>query len=64
MNILHSFILYLLFINKHDQITQLLIFPCVIGKVQNGEPPTILTVRDDGMFGSTNEIRAIGAKVG
>ena len=52
------------FINKHDQITRLLILPCVIGKVQNGEPPIVLTVRDDGMFGSTKEIDVIGAKAG
>ena len=52
------------FINKHDWITQLLILLCVIGKVHNGGPPTILTVGDDGGFGSTNEIHAIRAKVG
>ena len=51
------------FINKHDQITRLLILPCVIGKVQNGEPPIVLTVRDDGGFESTNEIHGIRAKV-
>ena len=53
---------YDLFINKHDWIAQLLIFPCVIGKVQKGEPPILLMVRADEGFGSTNEIHAIGVK--
>ena len=38
-------------------------FPYVIDKVQKGELPTLLTVRDDGGFESTNEIHAIRAKV-
>ena len=52
-----------LLINKHDQIAQPLILPCVIGKVQKGEPPTLLIVRGDGGFRSTNEAHSIGAKV-
>ena len=51
------------FINKHDQTAQLLILPCVTGKVQKGELSTFLaTVRDDGRIGSTNEMHAIGGK--
>ena len=45
---------YDLFINKHDWIAQLLVLPCVIGKVQKEEPPFLLMVRDDEGFGSTN----------
>ena len=41
----------------------MLILPFVTDKVQNGEPPTLLTVRGDRGFGSTNEIYAIGAKI-
>ena len=41
----------------------MLIFPYVIDKVQKEELPTLLTVRDDGVFGSANEIHAIRAKV-
>lgn len=52
-----------LFINKHDRIAQLLILLCVIGKVQKGEPPTLLTVRVDGGFGSTKEIHVTGAGI-
>ena len=52
-----------LLINKHNQIAQLLNFPYVIDKVQKGELPTLLTVRDDGGFESTNEIHGIRAKV-
>ena len=52
-----------LVINKHNQIAQLLNFPYVIDKVQKGELPTLLTVRDDGGFESTNEIHAIGVWV-
>lgn len=52
-----------LFINKHDQIAQLLILPCVIGKVQKGQPPTLLTVKVDGDFGSMDEAHSFGAKV-
>ena len=32
-----------LFINKHDRTAQLLILPCVTGKVQKGELSTLLT---------------------
>ena len=52
-----------LFINKHDQIAQLLILPCVIGKVQKGEPLTLLTFWSERVSGSINEITAIGTKV-
>ena len=40
-----------------------MILSFVTGKVQNREPPTLLMVRDDRGFGSTNEIHAIEAKV-
>ena len=36
-----------LFINKHDQIAQLLILLCVIDKVPKGEPLTLLTFRGE-----------------
>ena len=52
-----------LFINILDQIAQLLILPCVIGKVQKGEPLTLPTFRSERVSGSTNEITAIGTKV-
>lgn len=53
-----------LFINKHDQIAQLLILLCVIDKVQKGEPLALLTFRrGERVSGSTNEITAIGTKV-
>ena len=41
----------------------MLILPFVTDKVQNGEPPTLLTVRGDRGFGSTNEIHTIEAKI-
>ena len=52
-----------LLINTQDCIAQLWILPCVIGKVRRGEPPTLLKVRGDAGFGSTNDIHAIGVKV-
>ena len=37
-----------LFINKHDRTAQLLILPCVTGKVQKGELSTFTYNRGDG----------------
>ena len=45
-----------LLINKCDQITQLLVLPCAIDKIQKQEAPTLFTVRDNGGFGYTDEI--------
>lgn len=42
--------------NKHAQITQLLILPGAIDKEQKQEPTTLFTVRDNEGFRSTNEI--------
>ena len=51
-----------LLINTQDCTAQLWILPWVIGKVRKGEPPTLLKVRGDARFGSTNDIHAIGVK--
>lgn len=50
-----------LFINKHSSASIVLL--CVIGEVQKGEPPTLLTVRVDGEVWILMKIHAIGAGI-